>query len=199
MSLLGFFKKMSAPDPTAQLKQEHDRFRALLEQAQKTTERSALRRKKIFAEFSALLALHETVEERVLYAALKKHAKTEPIVQEGFQEHHLADLLMAELKTMAVTDADWGAKFHVMGEGVEHHLKEEEDDMFPLVKRVLSEKQLAQIVERMAKIRNAPTIPRRTPKGSRPSSMPPTKATKASRTRAKSSAKIAAKSARKSA
>ncbi len=161
MSILGFIKKLAIPDPTAQLKKEHDRFRALLDQAKKTTERSALKRKKIFLEFSTLLSLHETVEEKVVYAALKKHAETKSIVLEGVQEHHLADLLIAELNKMDVSDPDWGSKFHVMGEGVEHHLEEEEKKMFPQVKSILSEKELVNVFKRMDAIRNSPAIPQR--------------------------------------
>ncbi len=162
MSILGFIKKLALPDPTAQLKKEHDRFRTLLEQAKKTTERSAVKRKKIFSEFSTLLALHETVEEKVLYAALESHADAKSIVLEGVQEHHLADLLVAELKNMDVTHPDWGSKFHVMGEGVEHHLKEEEKKMFPQVREILSEKELVKVTKKMDAIRNASAIPRRT-------------------------------------
>ena len=167
MSILGFIKKLAIPDPTAQLKKEHDRFRALLEQAKKTTARSSVKREKIFLEFSTLLALHERVEEKVLYLALEDHAETKSIVLEGIQEHHLADLLVAELKNMDVSDRDWGSKFHVMGEVVEHHLEEEEKKMFPQVKKVLSEKELLKISKKMDSMRNGPANPRRSPKAFR--------------------------------
>ena len=167
MSILGFIKKLAIPDPTAQLKKEHDRFRVLLEQAKKTTARSSVKREKIFLEFSTLLALHERVEEKVLYLALEDHAETKSIVLEGVQEHHLADLLVAELKNMDVSDPDWGSKFHVMGEVVEHHLEEEEKKMFPQVKKVLSEKELLKISKKMDSMRNGPANPRRSPKTSR--------------------------------
>ena len=167
MSILGFIKKLAIPDPTAQLKKEHDRFRVLLEQAKKTTARSSVKREKIFLEFSTLLALHERVEEKVLYLALEDHAETKSIVLEGVQEHHLADLLVAELKNMDVSDPDWGSKFHVMGEVVEHHLEEEEKKMFPQVKKVLSEKELLKISKKMDSMRNGPANPRRSLKASR--------------------------------
>ncbi len=153
MSLLGYLKNLSAPNPTTQLKKEHDRFRTLLNQAKKTTERSRLKRTRIFEEFASLLALHEQLEEKALYAALKRHPETKAIVLEGLQEHHVADLLIAELARMPVTDKEWGSKFHVMGESVEHHLGEEEDSMFPLVKGVLSEKELIQVCSAMERMR----------------------------------------------
>lgn len=175
MSILGFIKKMAIPDPTAQLKKEHARFRTLLEQAKKTTERSALKRKKIFLEFSTLLALHETVEEKALYAALLKVADLKSIVLEGVQEHHVADLMVEELKHMDVTHLDWGSKFHVMGESIEHHLEEEEKKMFPQVKKVLSEKALLKLSEKMDAIRNRTTTPRRTAKVAETSKVIPKK------------------------
>ena len=160
MSLLGRLTTLSAPDPTRSLKQDHDRFRALLKEAEKTTERSHLRRQRIFDEFTTLLALHENIEEQTLYAALKVHAKTRPIVEEGRQEHHVTDLLVAELAGIPVTAKDWGSKFHVMGECLEHHLGEEEDDMFPLVNEVLSTRQLTGLHARMEKMRARAENPR---------------------------------------
>lgn len=178
MSLLGYLKNLSAPSPTEQLKKEHDRFRTLLKQAKNTTERSRVRRTRIFEEFSTLLALHERVEEKALYAALKRHPETEAIVLEGLQEHHVADLLIAELARMPVTDKEWGSKFHVMGESVEHHLGEEEHNMFPLVKVVLSEKELMQVGSAMERLRAkaaSASIAPRTSKGKRPARKSPDK------------------------
>ena len=68
---------------------------------------------------------------------------------------------------------NWGSKFHVMGEGVEHHLKEEEHTMFPLIKKVLSKQELIKIATAMSAMRERGLTPRRTPKSRTPSKMPP--------------------------
>ena len=61
-----------------------------------------------------------------LLPELKAHPKAKDIVLEGYQEHHVVDLLMGELEELDVTDETWGAKAIVMKENIEHHIEEEE-------------------------------------------------------------------------
>ena len=129
MFILKYLTALMTEDPTRDLKEEHQHFRALLKAAKKTTVRSKARREALFADMDALLSLHEDVEEKVLYAMLKRHTETKAIVLEGLQEHHVCDVLAKELRSMSVTHKDWGSKFHVLGESLEHHLDEEEKNM----------------------------------------------------------------------
>ena len=86
----------------------------------------------------AELNVHELIEERILYPALKAHKQARQIVLEGYQEHHLADLIVSELRALAKDDEKWGAKFKVLKENVEHHIEEEESKMFRTARAVLS-------------------------------------------------------------
>ena len=69
---------------------------------------------------------------------------------EGYEEHHVVDLLMSELERLDVTDETWGAKAIVMKENIEHHIEEEEGEMFAKAHQVFDRAELLDLGERMA-------------------------------------------------
>lgn len=136
-------------DPITLLESDHRRFEKLLEDGESTTERAIKRRTEILATLKAALDVHELIEETILYPALKEHPETREIVLEGYQEHHVADLIMEELQRVATDNEKWGAKFKVLKENIEHHIEEEEGEMFRTARSVLSREQLQQLGARM--------------------------------------------------
>jgi hypothetical protein len=90
------------------------------------------------------------IEEKLLYPALKAHAEAREVVLEGFQEHHIADIIVKELHGVAKDDEQWGAKFKVLKENLEHHIEEEEGEMFRTARAVLSREELQTLGSRMA-------------------------------------------------
>ena len=68
---------------------------------------------------------------------------------EGFQEHHVADLVLNELNALARSDEQWGAKFKVLKESIAHHIQEEERQMFRIARAVLSRDELTDHVGSM--------------------------------------------------
>jgi hypothetical protein len=95
------------------------------------------------------LTIHEAIEEEIFYPALKSHPKAKDIVLEGYEEHHVVDLLMGELEGMDVTDESWGAKALVMKENIEHHIEEEEGEMWTKARQVFDRTELEELGERM--------------------------------------------------
>jgi hemerythrin-like domain-containing protein len=136
-------------DPIALLESDHRRFEDLLKQGEETTERAVKGRTALLDTLTAALNVHELIEEKVLYPALKPHAETRDIVLEGFEEHHVADVIVKELHDLAADNERWGAKFKVLQESLEHHIKEEEGNMFPNARRVLSREDLQALGARM--------------------------------------------------
>ena len=94
------------------------------------------------------------IEEEIFYPALKEHPNAKDIVLEGYQEHHVVDLLVNELEEMVENDERWGAKFKVLKENIEHHIEEEEGEMFAAARKVFSEQELAELGERMERMKN---------------------------------------------
>jgi hypothetical protein len=137
-------------DAIALLKQDHDNVKKLLTELESTTERGIKTRTELFATIKAELTVHEIIEEEIFYPELKAHPKATDIVLEGYQEHHVVDLLMGELEALDVSDEKWGAKAKVMQENIEHHIEEEEGEMFAAARQVFDRAELADLGERMA-------------------------------------------------
>ena len=136
------------------LERDHRRLEALLKQGVETEEGALADRRAIFATIARELAVHEQIEEKVLYPVLKAHAESKDIVLEGYQEHHVADVLIKELRELPPSDERWGAKLKVLQESLEHHIGEEEGEMFKTARSVLSREQLADIGARMAAMKS---------------------------------------------
>ena len=140
-------------DPIVLLETDHRRLEALLKQADETTERGVKARTKLLATLTAALTRHERLEEKILYPALKPHAEARELVLEGYQEHHVADVVVRELHRLAKDDERWGAKLKVLKENLEHHIQEEETQMFPIARAVLDRAELDALGARMKALR----------------------------------------------
>jgi hemerythrin-like domain-containing protein len=144
---LGWSK--SENDPFLLLEADHRRFEELMAQAEQTTTRGVKRRTQLLKALTDSLNLHELIEEKVLYPALQPFAETREIVLEGYEEHHVADVVVRELRKLAKDDEKWAAKFKVLKENIEHHIKEEEGNMFPVARTLLSRDELDALGARM--------------------------------------------------
>ena len=136
-------------DALTLLKTDHDKVKKLLDELESTTERGVKTRTELFATIKGELTVHETIEEEIFYPALLDKAKTHDITLEGYEEHHVVDLLMGELEDLDVADETWGPKAKVMQENIEHHIEEEEGDMFKKTREVFDEAELEELGERM--------------------------------------------------
>jgi hemerythrin superfamily protein len=137
-------------DAIALLKADHDKVKTLLAKLETTTERGVKTRQELFATLKGELTLHEVVEEEIFYPELKAHPKAEETVLEGFEEHHVVDVLMGELEKLPVDDETWGAKALVMKENIEHHIEEEEGEMFRQARQAFDRDELEALGRRMA-------------------------------------------------
>ena len=131
------------------LEEDHRKVKQLLEEGDKTTEQATTRRTELLNELLVELRIHETIEEEIFYPALEEHAKTKEIALEGYEEHHAVDRIAEELIQLDPSDETWGAKFTVMKENIEHHIEEEENEMFSHARQVFDTSQLAELGQRM--------------------------------------------------
>ena len=115
------------------LKDEHDQAKALftqLEQAQ------GQRASQLWTELSDHLTLHEELEEKLFYPQLKQEPAARDLVLEGYQEHHVMDVLIEEMSELQPGDETWQPKLKVLQENAEHHIEEEESELFPKVRTI---------------------------------------------------------------
>lgn len=138
-----------------QIKRDHDNLRQMLEKLESTTERAVKTRRTQFERVRVELTVHAHVEEAVLYEAIRERSETHDMTLEGFEEHHVINVMLAEMGRLAVDTEEWGAKAGVLREFVEHHLEEEERDLFPQVRKVLDADTLNHLGERFAEVRRS--------------------------------------------
>jgi hemerythrin-like domain-containing protein len=123
-----------------ELKKDHKQVKALCKRIKKEEDGPAKRRLKSFLQLADLLDRHTMAEEEALYERIKPEgSKGKDLALEGYEEHHVADVLIGELKNLAVED--------------EHHIDEEEEEMFE-VARKLGTKELNKAGKEFLELRN---------------------------------------------
>jgi len=156
-------------DAITLLRHDHEEVEQLFRQFEKLTERAHRSKEKIVAKVTRELAIHSAIEEMLFYpavrtAALKANVRTlkeaGDTVLESLEEHHLVKWTLTELEKMKPEDERYDAKFKVLMESVRHHVKEEQDELFPKARRLLGPKMLEELGTRMEKAKKlAPTRP----------------------------------------
>src|SRR5688572_7584011 len=121
------------------LKADHKKVAGILEKIDATTERGIKTREELFAQLKNELDIHAHIEETVLYPALEEADETRDITLEAYEEHALVKQLLGELETLDKSEETWTAKFTVLKENIEHHVEEEEGEMFKKARKVHSE------------------------------------------------------------
>ncbi|MFF0819955.1 MULTISPECIES: hemerythrin domain-containing protein [Micromonospora] len=152
-------------DAIVVLKEDHKEMRRLFRAFQDAQDGPASQRQKLVGQILEALTVHTYLENEVMYPEVRKLLPDlEDDILESYEEHHVADLLCAELATMDADDDHFNAKTTVLIENVEHHVEEEEQEWFPKVREALGRKQLQEIGERMLALRadapRSPTAPK---------------------------------------
>ena len=128
------------------LKADHEKANALLDKVLETEDRKE--RTGLFAQFAEELTAHSRAEEKVLYARLKKIEEGKDEALEGAVEHQVVDRLIEDLKRNSSTQSDeWSARCGVLQELLEHHIEEEEDEMFKTARKLFDAKALEKMGE----------------------------------------------------
>lgn len=130
------------------LKQQHQQVKQLFEQF-KSSEDDA---QGIVRQLCDNLVIHDKLEHDILYPALLKHEETKDIVLEGLEEHHLMKIVLKQLASLDATDESYKAKVTVLQELVQHHIEEEESEMFKQAKQVLGDETLSRMGEQMQQL-----------------------------------------------
>ncbi|MEK6285666.1 MAG: hemerythrin domain-containing protein [Acidobacteriota bacterium] len=131
------------------LKEDHKKVAAIFEKLEPTTERALKTREELFNKLNSELEVHAAVEEQILYPVLKEAAETREITFEAFEEHRVVKELLKELSTTPKDTEEWTAKLTVLKENVEHHVEEEEEEMFKKARKVLTDKEADELGARM--------------------------------------------------
>ena len=125
------------------LKQDHQKVKGLFKEATGSLDQN--KRKELFDKIDTELEIHAHIEETVFYPALETHEELKDLVAEALEEHQEVKIMLEELEELGSESHDFGSKLQELIESVEHHVEEEEGEMFPKVREVFDESQLEQL------------------------------------------------------
>ena len=133
-------------DAITLLKNDHRKVEKLFSDIEK----GAGNRKQLFTELATELTVHAEIEEQLFYPAAKDAEPTRDLVLESYEEHKQVKMVLSDLEQADMNTDTWLAGLKVLMEDVQHHVGEEEKELFPKVKsKVLSGEQLDDLGRRM--------------------------------------------------
>ena len=138
-------------DAVTLLKKQHREVEALFKKVEKTEDGEA--RRALMEEITASLEMHTSIEEEVFYPAVHEidSKKADEMINEAYEEHGVVKLVLAQLPSVDPEDERFEAKMTVLKELIEHHVEEEEEEMFKLAQK-LGREELRALGERMAEM-----------------------------------------------
>ena len=139
-------------DAFSLLKADHQKVAELFEQLESAGGQRKLR---VFEQIKTELELHAEIEEKIFYPALEEPEETHELTLEAYEEHAVVKKLLKELGRARTANEEWQAKAKVLQENVEHHVEEEENELFPKAEAALGEEEIERLGKRleMAKMR----------------------------------------------
>lgn len=124
------------------LKADHRTVAELFNRLERT---SGKRKLTVFKQIKTELDLHAHIEEKIFYPALEEPAETHDLTLEAYEEHKEVKTLLKELGRARTVNEDWQAKAKLLQENVEHHVEEEENELFKKADAVLSEEEIEEL------------------------------------------------------
>lgn len=122
----------SKNDAIAMLKADHDKVKKMFKEfAHLHEEEEHEKAEQIAKQICNELTVHATIEEEIFYPEVRAAIEDDDLMDEAEVEHAGAKDLIAQIESMTSADDKFAAKVTVLGENIDHHVKEEQDEMFP--------------------------------------------------------------------
>lgn len=134
------------------LKEDHDKVKKLFQDFESSGEKAYVKKQEIADKICEELEVHTQIEEEIFYPQIRKATKddeAQDLLNEAFEEHKVAKTLVAELQDFEEVNEIFEAKMKVLRENVEHHIKEEQNELFPKVKKTFEKEELEEIGTQM--------------------------------------------------
>lgn len=147
--------KVVAKTPMQLLKQDHRTVKELFAEYARLEDDDGVQKDRLWQQINEELTIHAEIEERLFYPAVRdvKTDEAEDLVNEAVEEHHIVKTLLEEMSGMTAGEDTFDAKMKVLKESVEHHIEEEEKEMFAQAKK-LSRESLESLVIEMESLKN---------------------------------------------
>ena len=135
------------------LKQDHQEAAALMDELETADKGSMSTTRDMFRRLREALTLHTQIEEQVFYPALEQHEETRDMIGEAHSEHKEVKEMLAEMTGMNPGSDEFMDKLTELRDSVEHHVEEEENEMFPKAEQVLGESRLREMGRQMEQMK----------------------------------------------
>jgi hemerythrin-like domain-containing protein len=138
---------------TELLKQDHQEAAAMMDELETADKGSLNTTKNVFMQLKEALTLHTQIEEQVFYPALEEHEETKDMIGEAHSEHDEVKEMLAEMARMTPGSDEFMDKLTELRDSIEHHVEEEENEMFPKAERILGESRLREMGRQMEQMK----------------------------------------------
>jgi iron-sulfur cluster repair protein YtfE (RIC family) len=143
-----FFREGEIMNAIELLKEDHNKVSRLFQKVKGSEESE---HKELFEKIKEELEVHTHIEETIFYPKMKEEKELEDIVLEGIEEHHQTKIFLRELSALTDESEKFEPKLKVLMEGVEHHVQEEEGEMFPKIEELFDQSVLEELGKEMEK------------------------------------------------
>jgi hemerythrin-like domain-containing protein len=128
------------------IEKDHEELKEILEQLENASQGAVKKKEELFMKLKMELLPHMKAEEKHFYPVLGESKSSRQISMEAIEEHHVAEMVFKELDKLDKDEERWSAKLKVFKEILEHHIEEEEEEVFEVAEDVLDEDQLDEIM-----------------------------------------------------
>ncbi len=149
---------MKQQDAIALLKADHKAVKELFKQVEETSERAKAQLQRLGDQICAELTVHTQIEEEVFYPAVQErtqrgHKEEKDMVLEAYEEHAAAKKVIEDVRATEPGDDSYKPKIKTLSEMIDHHVKEEEHELFPSVKELFDEDELVELGQRLSELK----------------------------------------------
>jgi hemerythrin superfamily protein len=149
---------MKQQDAIGLLKADHKAVKELFAQVEETSERAKAQLQRLGEQICAELTVHTQIEEQIFYPAVQErarrgHKEERDEVFEGYEEHAAAKKVIEDIRATESGDESYKPKITTLSELIDHHVKEEERELFPSVKEMFDEDELVEIGRRLSELK----------------------------------------------
>src|SRR5678815_1230998 len=138
-------------DAFSLLKADHRKVEDLFSQLESASGQAKMR---VFEQIKMELDLHTHIEEKIFYPALEKPKQTHDLTLEAYEEHDVVKKLLQQMSKAKSATEEWEAQAKVLQENVEHHVEEEETELFEKATAALSREEIEELGEELAAEKN---------------------------------------------
>src|ERR1051326_458076 len=137
------------------LTEDHKEAMSLIEQLENADNQTGTNpiQTEVFNKLKTALTIHTNIEEQVFYPAMEKFEETRDMIREAYREHQEVDRLLNEMSALSPHQEEFQDKLSELKDSIEHHVDEEENDLFPQAEELCGQSRLEEMGRQMEQIK----------------------------------------------